>query len=121
MSNLVLADSTVISGDFHVSLPVFYFVFFGVLTIVGGFIGFVKANSRASLIAGGISGVLLLVAAYCLASGPVMMGRILALVISLALAGRFVPAFLRTKAMMPGGMMSILSIIGVIVAILTLI
>lgn len=103
------------------NLPVFYFVFFGVLTIVGGVIGFVKANSRASLIAGGISGLLLLVSAYFLASGPILVGRILALVVSLALAGRFVPAFLKTKGMMPAGMMSVLSIIGIIVAVLSLI
>lgn len=102
-------------------LPVFYFVFFGVLTIVGGVIGFVKANSRASLIAGGVSGLLLLLAAYFLASGPFLAGRILALVVSVLLAGRFVPGFLKKKNWMPAGMMSVLSIAGIVVAVLTFI
>jgi uncharacterized membrane protein (UPF0136 family) len=39
-----------------------YFFVFGLLSIAGGVMGFVKAQSRASLISGGIAGVLLLVA-----------------------------------------------------------
>jgi uncharacterized membrane protein (UPF0136 family) len=98
-------------------LLVYYYLLFGVLTIVGGVIGFVKAKSKASLIAGGISGVLLLVAAYLLQSGPSKAGLILALVVSVALAGRFVPAFIKKKAWQPAGMMSVLSVIGVILGI----
>jgi uncharacterized membrane protein (UPF0136 family) len=101
-------------------LPV-YFLLFGVLTIAGGVIGFVKAKSKASLIAGGISGVLLLVAVYLLSSESFKGGVILALVVSLLLAGRFVPAFLKTRAPMPAGMMSVLSVIGLILAIVALV
>ena len=43
-----------------------YFIVFGLLTIVGGVIGYVKAGSTASIIAGSISGLLLLVAAFLL-------------------------------------------------------
>ena len=39
-----------------------YFIVFGLLTIAGGIVGYVKAGSVASIIAGGITGVLLLVA-----------------------------------------------------------
>ena len=38
---------------------IYYFVF-GALTIVGGVMGYVKAKSAASLIAGGLCGVYLL-------------------------------------------------------------
>ena len=96
-----------------------YTFIFGALTIAGGVVGYVKAKSRASLIAGGISGLLLLLAAYLMTSGSFPAGRILALVISVLLAGRFIPAFLKTRKPMPAGLMSVLSIIGIILGILS--
>jgi uncharacterized membrane protein (UPF0136 family) len=93
-----------------------YFIIFGLLTIIGGVIGFVKAGSTASIIAGSISGILLLVAAFLLPQN-LPAGLILAGVISILLAGRFVPAFLKTGQAMPAGLMSVLSVLGVIVAI----
>ena len=94
-----------------------YFIIFGLLTIAGGAMGYARAGSMASIIAGSISGILLLVAAFLL-PGNVVAGLALAGIVSLALAGRFLPAFLKTNAFMPSGMMSILSVIGVVVAIL---
>jgi len=94
-----------------------YFAIFGLLTIAGGVMGFVKAHSTASLIAGSISGVLLLLAAFLL-PGQAAAGLALGGVVSLLLIGYFLPAFLRTHKVMPAGMMSILSIIGVVCAIL---
>jgi uncharacterized membrane protein (UPF0136 family) len=94
-------------------LRIYLFVF-GVLTIAGGVMGFVKAKSNASLIAGGVSGVLLLVAGYLLGSASAQAGAILGLVVSVALAGRFVPSYLKTKKAMPAGMMAVLSVIGVV-------
>ena len=44
-------------------------------------------------------------------------GLALALLVSIALAYRFVPAFMKTGQVMPAGLMSALSVIGVIVAI----
>src|SRR5688572_19966213 len=44
---------------------------YGILSLAGGVIGFVKAGSRASLIAGGASGVLLIGSALLGASQPV--------------------------------------------------
>jgi uncharacterized membrane protein (UPF0136 family) len=43
-----------------------YFIIFGLLTIAGGIMGYVKAGSVASIIAGAITGVLLIVAAFLL-------------------------------------------------------
>ncbi len=98
-----------------------YYLMFGVLAIVGGVIGFVKAQSKASLIAGGISGLLLIVGAVLIANGSLTAGLILSQAISLILALRFVPAFLKTRGWMPSGMMSILSVIGVAVGLTALI
>ena len=93
-----------------------YFIIFGLLTILGGVIGYVKAGSTASIIAGSISGILLLIAAWLL-PGNLALGLALAAVISIALAGRFIPAFIKTGHLMPAGLMSVLSVIGIIMAI----
>lgn len=93
-----------------------YFIIFGLLTIVGGVIGYVKAGSTASIIAGTISGVALLAAAFLL-PGNVAPGLIIAGIVSIALAGKFIPDFMKTGKLMPAALMSVLSVIGVIVAI----
>jgi uncharacterized membrane protein (UPF0136 family) len=93
-----------------------YFIVFGLLTIFGGVMGYAKAGSAASIIAGSICGVLLLVAAFLLPQ-HLALGLAVAAVISIALAGRFVPAFIKTGQAMPAGLMSVLSVVGVIVAI----
>jgi uncharacterized membrane protein (UPF0136 family) len=61
---------------------------YGILSLTGGVIGFVKAGSRASLIAGGVSGLLLIGSAVLAASQP-LVGFIIASVISAALIARF--------------------------------
>ena len=64
------------------------------LTIAGGVMGYVKAHSNASLIAGGISGLLLLVAGYLIGSGKAQAGLILGIVLMFA-AWPFFPEFFR--------------------------
>jgi uncharacterized membrane protein (UPF0136 family) len=93
-----------------------YLIVFGALTIVGGIVGYLKAGSVASIIAGSITGILLLVAAFLLPEHRTI-GLATALIVSLLLAAQFVPKFLRTGRVMPAGMMSILSAIGIIAAI----
>ena len=93
-----------------------YFLIFGALTIVGGVIGYVKAGSLPSIIAGAITGVLLLVAGWILPTNRAI-GLLIALIVSLLLAAQFVPKLIRTGKMMPAGLMSILSVIGIVVAI----
>jgi uncharacterized membrane protein (UPF0136 family) len=93
-----------------------YFIVFGLLTVVGGVIGYAKAGSTISLIAGSICGILLLLSAYLL-PGNLVVGLVLAAVVSIALAGKFVPAFIKTGQVMPAGLMSVLSVIGLIMAI----
>lgn len=65
---------------------------YGLIALIGGTIGFVKAGSVASLVAGGGSGLVLLLAAALVAKKvprSARVGLILALVVSLLLIGRF--------------------------------
>ena len=94
-----------------------YFIVFGILTIAGGVIGYVKAGSTASIIAGSITGILLLVAAFLLPQN-LAAGLALAVIVSLLLAVQFVPKFLQTGKAMPPGVMSVLSVIGILLGIL---
>jgi len=93
-----------------------YFFIFGALTILGGVIGYVKAGSVPSIIAGAITGVLLLVAGALLPEHRAA-GLAAAFIVSLLLAAQFVPKFIRTSKVMPAGLMSILSVIGIVVAV----
>jgi uncharacterized membrane protein (UPF0136 family) len=69
------------------AIKIFYFVF-GALTLIGGIMGFVKAQSTASLIAGGLSGLLLIVAG-AMFTNQQQTAAVLGLVVSLALVGFF--------------------------------
>ena len=90
-----------------------YFVVYGALTIIGGLIGYFKAGSAISAVSGTIAGILLLLAAWLLSSNQ-LAGLLIALVVSLLLAGRFLPKFISTGKVMPAGMMSLLSVVGLV-------
>ena len=93
-----------------------YFIIFGVLTIVGGLIGYVSKGSVPSIVAGSISGLLLLWGALLLPNHAVA-GLAIDLIVSLLLAAQFIPKFIQTGKVMPAGMMSILSVIGILTAL----
>lgn len=61
---------------------------YGVLSLAGGLMGYAKAKSRASLIAGGISGLVLIASAALATTHPVA-GFALASIVSVALVARF--------------------------------
>ena len=94
-----------------------YLIIFGILTIAGGVIGYVNKGSLPSIIAGSISGILLLAAAFLLPQHLVA-GLALGLLVSLLLAGQFLPKFIRSGQAMPAGMMSVLSVVGIILTLL---
>ena len=96
----------------------FFFFVFGALAAAFGVLGFVKAKSRASLVAGVLSGLLLFVAGGLMSAGRTQAGLILGLVVCVALASRFVPGFAKTRKMMPGGMMAVFSIVGIVLTVL---
>jgi uncharacterized membrane protein (UPF0136 family) len=105
------------AGAFEMEAAKIYFIVFGLLTIAGGVVGYVKAGSAASIIAGAVTGVLLLIAAFLLPEHQAW-GLGTALIVSLLLAGYFIRKYLQTATVMPSGMMSVLSVIGIIAAIL---
>jgi uncharacterized membrane protein (UPF0136 family) len=83
---------------------------YGVLLIVGGMMGKVKANSTVSLVAGTVTGVASLTGFWRSLSDPVdglMIGGMLALLMS----GVFLNRFFRSRKLMPAGLILILSLI----------
>src|SRR3954453_22616859 len=93
-----------------------YFIVFGLLTIVGGVIGYVKAGSTISIISGSIAGISLIVAAFLL-PGNAAVGLVIAGGVSVLLAGRFSPHFMKRGKILPDSLMAALSASGVIMAI----
>ena len=96
-----------------------YFFVFAALTAAGGLMGYLKAQSTASLIAGGIAGLLLAAAAFMLEQKPVP-ALSLAIVISLLLLGRFGSVYLKKGAAMPAIPMVVMSAIGLALAVASL-
>jgi uncharacterized membrane protein (UPF0136 family) len=70
---------------------------YGLIAAIGGTIGYIKAGSVASLVAGGGSGVLLLICATLIGKKP-KAGLIGAIVLSVLLIGRFASAAAKSGA-----------------------
>ncbi|ACK69125.1 protein of unknown function UPF0136 [Gloeothece citriformis PCC 7424] len=77
---------------------------YGILSLVGGILGYLKARSKPSLISGLVSGFLLFFAAF-LESQGYDLGRPLAQFIILVLVGVFGVRFNQSKKFMPAGLM----------------
>lgn len=94
-----------------------YYIVFAALTAVGGVMGYVKAKSVVSVIAGLISGALLVTASMLLPNRPEMAYTI-GITVSVLLAGKFVPDFIHKKTIVPGGLMALLSIASIVLTLL---
>jgi len=79
--------------------PVLLLYIYGILLIVGGVMGYVKAKSVPSLVAGGISGVLALILAWYYDACPYV--PVAALLLSLALTVVMGCRYFRTGKAMP--------------------
>jgi uncharacterized membrane protein (UPF0136 family) len=83
---------------------------YGLLAIIGGIMGYQKAQSKISLVSGGISGLLLILSGI-LALNGIGSGLILAALISGLLVIVFGVRLAKTKKMMPAGMMIVMGLI----------
>jgi uncharacterized membrane protein (UPF0136 family) len=93
---------------------------YGGLVLLGGVIGFLKAKSKPSLIAGGVSGAVLIACGFPIwnwADGNSVAGCWVALVVTLVLLMFFGARFVMTKKMMPAGMMAALSLAALVLII----
>lgn len=118
----VLLQSPPISGKGKLvtNLTTAVFATIGLASIAGGWVGYKKANSKPSLIAGAASGLSMLAAATLTAAGNVGAGLFIGGATCVALAGRFIPAYLRTRRVMPAGIMSVLAGCGVLATLIGL-
>lgn len=91
-----------------------YYLVFGVLTLLGGIIGFIKAKSLPSLIAGTLCGLVLIAAGALIIYGKVNVALILGLLISVALAGQFIPKVMLNRAPIYAIVMAVLSAISLV-------
>jgi uncharacterized membrane protein (UPF0136 family) len=87
-------------------LAQFYYYLFGLFAIAGGAMGYARAKSKASLIAGGVSGALLIIAGLLSPSVP---GFILALIVSILLLAHFGRSYAAKRKPMPAIPMIVLS------------
>jgi|SRR6478672_6708880 len=83
-----------------------YYFLFGFVAIVGGAMGYARAKSKASLIAGSVSGALLIIAGLL---SPGIPGFVLALVVSVLLLIHFGRSYAAKKKPMPAIPMIVLS------------
>ena len=86
-------------------VQVYYFLF-GLLAIIGGAMGYARAKSKPSLIAGSVSGALLIIAGLL---SPGIPGFVLALIVSVLLLAHFGRSYAAKKKTMPAIPMIVLS------------
>ena len=86
---------------------------YGLLSLGGGILGYLKSKSKVSLISGGISGLLLLVLATFIYSGN-QWAEIAAATIVLLLIIVFAVRWFKTKKFMPAMPMILLGVISLI-------
>jgi len=84
---------------------------FAILIAVGGVMGYVRAGSTPSLIAGLIAGILLVGSVVAMNRGAYQLGWWIALVVTILLLVRFGMAAMKEFKMMPGGLVIIMGLI----------
>lgn len=84
---------------------------FAILIAFGGVMGYVRAGSTPSLIAGLIAGLLLVGSVVAMNRGAYQLGWWIALVVTILLLVRFGMAAMKEFKMMPGGLVIIMGLI----------
>jgi uncharacterized membrane protein (UPF0136 family) len=102
-------------------IPIAQYTILGtaILVALGGIMGFVKAKSKASLIAGVISGILLAVS-FFVTQADLRAGLVAATVLLFLLDGMFASRLAKTKKFMPSGMMLVICSIAEVIVIVGL-
>ncbi|NEN93614.1 MAG: hypothetical protein F6K48_33985 [Okeania sp. SIO3H1] len=85
---------------------------YGILAIVGGIIGYTKVGSKISLISGSVSGLLLIISGIIQLMG-MNWGLIFSTVIATILVITFIIRLVKTRKMMPAGLMILTGITAV--------
>ena len=93
---------------------VWFLVLFAAFNLLGGWIGYRKAGSRASLIAGTVAGIVLLVCAYGMTQHS-RAAAIGALLVSAVLGARFAGTWIKARRMMPDLLMVLFSLMTLVV------
>lgn len=99
-------------------MVVWIVLLYAIMVAAGGLVGYLKAGSTASLLAGVVSGLLLGGAAVAMMRGLFQPGWWVSLIVTILLLARFGMAATKGFKMMPGGMVIIMSII-VLITLLT--
>jgi len=99
-----------------------YEMLFGVLTLVGGIMGYVSAGSIISLSAGIVAGLIIIMSALSMQKGS-RSAVWVEMIVSIALLAQFGRKFFFEEgtAFMPAGLMSILSIISLLLLVIILV
>lgn len=100
-----------------------YYIVFGALTLLGGIVGFCKAKSWPSLVAGILFGIALVAAGVLMIYGAtypnyLMPGKILGLLATAGLAGWFIPKVMMNRAAPHVIAMAVLSAIGMVLMLI---
>ncbi|NJK99978.1 MAG: hypothetical protein HC838_01405 [Spirulinaceae cyanobacterium RM2_2_10] len=98
------------------NLGIFAALIYGLLALVGGIAGYAKAGSKASLISGSISGLLLMLAALAAWQGQAW-GLGLAIGIAALLVAVFIARLVKTRKLMPASLMIAGGLVTLVLAI----
>lgn len=95
-------------------MTAYYYIVFGILCIVGGALGYARARSKASIIAGGVSGALLILAGIL---GNGLVAYTIAIVVSILLLAHFGRSFVASRKPMPAIPMILLSLVCIVLTV----
>ena len=87
---------------------------YGILAIVGGAIGYKQAQSKASLISGAVSGLLLILGGVLRSLGQAW-GLGLAAIVTVILVIIFTIRLIKTRKFMPAGLMTVVGVAALVV------